>query len=66
MSHHYSTSLGVSQKNNTNHFDRSLSLAIDAAHDALNALSYQYGLRVWCKRFYLRRQLRKLEARVPR
>lgn len=50
----------------THPFDRQLSLAIDATHDELNRLHDRRGLRAWWRRWQLRRQLRKLEAQVPR
>lgn len=63
---HTTTPIGVPSKSCTTHFDRQLSLAIDLAHDTLNALAGRRGLRAWWWRFCVRRQLRKLEAMVPR
>jgi hypothetical protein len=45
-------------------FDRALSLAIDAVHDEIDRLSCQHGLRVWLRRWWLRRKLQRLEARI--
>lgn len=65
--HDYSTTpIGVPSKSSPTHFDRQLSLAIDAIHDELDRLSFERGLRVWWQRFVLRWQLRRLEAQVPR
>lgn len=47
-------------------FDRCLSLAIDAAHHELDGLSCQRGVWVWLRRLWIRRHLRRLEARIPR
>lgn len=58
--------IGDPAKTCTIPFDRQLSLALDAIHDELDSLSCQRGLRAWWWRFLLRRQLRKLEARIPR
>jgi hypothetical protein len=46
-------------------FDRHLSLSIDAIHDELDRLSCARGWRVWWRCFFLRRQLRYLERKIP-
>lgn len=62
---HSSTPIGVPSKTRTHHFDRQLSLAIDAAHYELDWLASKQSLWALWRRFCLRRQLRKLEAQVP-
>lgn len=46
-------------------YNKQLSLAIDAVHDELDRLACRKGLRVWVRRWWMRRQLRKLERRIP-
>jgi len=46
-------------------FDRTLSLAIDLCHWQLDQLAGQRGVRAMFRRWQVRRQLRKLERRIP-
>lgn len=46
-------------------FDRTLSLAIDKAHDELDRLSGRRGLRIWVQQTWWIWKLRRLEARIP-
>ncbi len=63
---HFSTPIGVPPKKRSSLFDRILSLKIDSLHDELDRLASRRGLRVCWRRWQLRRQLRRLEARIPR
>lgn len=62
---HNTTPIGVCPKTCPDSFDKQLSLSLDAAHDELERLSCQHDLRAWWRRFCLKRQLRKMEARIP-
>ncbi len=64
MCHNSTTPIGVPPKSIP--FDKQLSLAIDMVHSELDRYSWQRGLFAMWRRFCLRRQLRKLEAMVPR
>lgn len=46
-------------------YDRRLSLAIDAIHWELDQLANRTGFRVLVRRWWLRRELRKLEGQIP-
>jgi hypothetical protein len=61
---HNTTPSGDPKNTTTEYFNRPLSLAIDAVHDELDRLSCQRGLRAWLRRWWLKRQLRHLEAHI--
>lgn len=65
MLFNHTTPTGIPSKNRTSLFDRILSLKIDSIYDELDHLASQRGLRVWWRRWQLRRQLRRFEARIP-
>jgi len=46
-------------------FDRRLSLDIDLCHWQLDRLAGERGLRAMLRRWLIRRQLRRLERRIP-
>lgn len=46
-------------------FDKCLSLAIDVLHDQLNQLACRRGVTVGLRRWWLKRKLRRLEAKIP-
>lgn len=46
-------------------FDRSLSLAIDEAHNELNRLSCKRGVLAWGQRIWWSWKLRRLERDMP-